>query len=41
MSFTIEDMILIAEKRYEMKFLAGKNDWTNSISWVHLLEGTR
>lgn len=40
MSFTIEDMILIAEKRYEMKFLAGKNGWANSISWVHLLEGT-
>lgn len=40
MSFTIEDMILISEKRYEMKFIAGKNGWSNSISWVHLLEGT-
>lgn len=40
MSFTIEDMILMAEERYEMKFLAGKNGWANSISWVHLLEDT-
>ncbi len=40
MSFTIEDMMLASEKRYEMKFLAGKNGWSNSISWVHLLEGT-
>ena len=29
-----------AENRYEMKFLAGKNGWSNSISWVHLLEDT-
>ena len=40
MSFTIEDMILTAEERYEMKFLAGQNGWANSISWVHLLEDT-
>lgn len=40
MSFTIEDMILTAENRYEMKFLAGQNGWANSISWVHLLEDT-
>ena len=40
MSFTIEDMMLTSEKRYEMKFLAGKNRWANSISWVHLLEDT-
>ena len=38
MSFTIEDMVLIAEKRYEMQFLAGRKGWSNSISWVHLLE---
>ena len=38
MSFTIQDMMLTAETRYEMKFLAGKNGWSNSISWVHLLE---
>ena len=25
MSFTIEDMILTGEKKYEMKFLAGQN----------------
>ena len=40
MSFTIEDMMLTSEKRYELKFLAGKNGWANSISWVHLLEDT-
>ena len=40
MSFTIEDMILTAENRYEMKFLAGQNGWANSISWVLLLEDT-
>lgn len=40
MSFTIEDMVLIAEKRYEMQFLAGRKGWSNSISWVHLLEDT-
>lgn len=40
MSFTIEDMVLTAEKRYDMEFLAGKKGWSNSISWVHLLEDT-
>lgn len=40
MSFTIEDMMLTSEKQYDMKFLAGKNGWSNSISWVHLLEDT-
>ena len=36
MSFTIQDMMLTAETRYEMKFLAGKNGWSNSISWTKL-----
>lgn len=40
MSFTIEDMVLVSENRYDMKFLAGKKGWSNSISWVHLLEDT-
>ena len=40
MSFTIEDVVLIAEKRYDMQFLAGRRGWSNSISWVHLLEDT-
>lgn len=40
MSFTIEDMILASENRYDMKFLAGRKGWSNSISWVHLLEDT-
>ena len=34
MSFTIQDMMLTAETRYEMKFLVGKNGWSNSISWA-------
>lgn len=40
MSFTIQDMMLISEERYRMRFLAGKNGWSNSISWVHMLEET-
>lgn len=40
MGFTIEDMMLVSRKKYDMKYLAGKNGWSNSISWVHLLEDT-
>lgn len=40
MSFTIQDMLINSEERYHMKYLAGKNGWSNSISWVHLLEDT-
>ncbi len=40
MSFTIQDMMLTAETRYEMKFLAGKNGWSIQSAGVHLLEDT-
>lgn len=40
MSFTIQDMMISSEERYHMKLIAGYNGWSNSISWVHLLEDT-
>ena len=40
MGFTIQDMMITSEERYRMKYLAGKNGWSNSISWVHLIEDT-
>lgn len=40
MSFTVQDMVIHSEERYHMKYLAGQNGWSNSISWVHLLEDT-
>ncbi len=41
MGFTIQDMMIASEERYQMKYLAGKNGWSNSISWVHLIEDTK
>lgn len=41
MGFTIQDMMITSEERYRMKYLAGKNGWSNSISWVHLIEDTK
>lgn len=41
MGFTIQDMMITSEERYRMKFLAGKDGWSNSISWVHLIEDTK
>ncbi|MCI9298629.1 MAG: PucR family transcriptional regulator [Lachnospiraceae bacterium] len=41
MGFTIQDMMIASEERYRMKYLAGKNGWANSISWVHLVEDTK
>ncbi len=38
MGFTIEDMMTISEKRYQMKLIAGKGGWSNSISWPIMLE---
>jgi len=38
MGFTIEDMMLIAQDRYEMKLVAGENGWANSISWLMMVE---
>lgn len=41
MGFTIQDMMIASEDRYRMKYLAGKDGWSNSISWVHLIEDTK
>lgn len=41
MGFTIQDMMITSEERYRMKYLAGKDGWSNSISWVHLIEDTK
>ena len=38
MGFTIEDMRLVSEERYKMEFIAGRNGWSNSISWLLMLE---
>lgn len=38
MGFTIEDMLLVSKDKYKMEFLAGKNGWSNSISWILLIE---
>lgn len=38
MGFTIQDMMLISQEQYQMQFLAGQNGWSNSISWVHMVE---
>ena len=40
MGFTIQDMMIASEERYRMKYLAVKDGWSNSISWVHLVEDT-
>jgi len=38
MGFTVEDMMLVSKDRYRMKLLAGKTGWSNSISWLLMLE---
>ena len=40
MGFTIQDMILISQDKYQIEFIAGNNGWSNSISWVHMVEDT-
>ena len=40
MGYTIEDMMLVCKNRYNMKMIAGKNGWSNSIVWTHMLEET-
>lgn len=40
MGFTIEDLNLLAKDRYQMEFIAGKKGWSNSISWILMLEDT-
>lgn len=38
MGFTVEDMLLVSQRRYRMKLIAGKGGWSNSISWLLMLE---
>ena len=38
MGFTIEDMLVVSQDRYKMKLLAGKSGWSNSISWLLVME---
>lgn len=38
MGFTIEDMLILSKDQYEMELIAGQNGWSNSISWVLMLE---
>ena len=38
MGFTIEDMMTVAEEKYSMKMVAGKKGWSNSISWLIMME---
>ena len=40
MGFTIQDMMLISQEQYKMQFIAGEQGWSNSISWVHMVEDT-
>ena len=38
MGFTIEDMLVVSSDRYKMKLEAGRAGWSNSISWLLMLE---
>ena len=38
MGFTVEDMRTISEDRYKMKLIAGEGGWSNSISWLMMIE---
>ena len=38
MGFTIEDMLTISEEKYKMDLIAGEKGWSNSISWLLMLE---
>ncbi len=38
MGFTIEDMLTVSKDKYKMEMIAGKNGWSNSISWILLIE---
>ena len=38
MGFTVEDMLLLAADRYHMKLEAGARGWSNSISWLMMVE---
>ena len=38
MGFTIEDMLTLTGDRYQMSMIAGSRGWSNSISWVLMVE---
>ena len=38
MGFTIEDMLVVSQDRYKMKMIAGNGGWSNSISWLLMVE---
>lgn len=38
MGYTIEDMLLFSKKPYKMELVGGAKGWSNSISWVFMLE---
>ncbi len=38
MGFTVEDMMTVSRERYRMELVAGKGGWSNSISWLLMLE---
>ena len=38
MGFTVEDMLVVSQDRYKMKMIAGNSGWSNSISWLLMLE---
>ena len=38
MGFTVEDMMVVSKDRYRMKLVAGNGGWSNSISWLLMLE---
>jgi len=40
MGFTVEDMLLASREKYGMEMVAGGTGWSNSISWMMLLEDT-
>ncbi|MCF0131397.1 MAG: PucR family transcriptional regulator ligand-binding domain-containing protein [Pseudobutyrivibrio sp.] len=40
MGYTVEDLLIVARDRYQMKLVAGTNGWANSISWMLMVEDT-
>lgn len=38
MGLTIEDMLLVSRDKFKMEMIGGSNGWSNSISWILLIE---
>ncbi|MBQ9154692.1 MAG: PucR family transcriptional regulator [Solobacterium sp.] len=38
MGYTIEDLMSSSQDKYEITFMAGQKGWSNSISWILLIE---